>query len=78
MLQLGASIPVGTRLTVPYDGMYELGGKGQAGSAKAAVRVAEVLSLRRLFKEGEMLSSAPPLPVAACCRPSRSAPTRGR
>ena len=42
---------------MPYDGEYELGGRGQRGSTAATVRVAEILSLRRLFFEGEQLGN---------------------
>ena len=53
----GATIPAKTRVVVPYDGAYELGGKGQPGCDAATVRVAEILSLRRLFYEGEQLDN---------------------
>jgi len=53
--ELGAMIPPETMVRVPYEGREELGGKRQPGSVAAAVRIAEVLSLRRLFYEGEKL-----------------------
>ncbi|KAL1504656.1 hypothetical protein AB1Y20_008436 [Prymnesium parvum] len=57
MFELSATIPQGTRVYVPYDGRYELGGNGQPGQRAATVRIAEILSLRRLFFEGEQLSN---------------------
>jgi len=51
LFELGAKIPRGTVVRVPYDGVYEL----EAGTKPATVRVAEILSLRRLFYEGEQL-----------------------
>ena len=54
LFEMGATIPP-CSIRVPYDGEYELGGRGQRGSTAATVRVAEILSLRRLFFEGEQL-----------------------
>ena len=55
LFELEATIPAGTAVKVPYDGTYELGGEGEPGSRKATVRIAEILSLSRLFYEGEQL-----------------------
>ncbi len=44
-----------SQVRVPYDGKYQLGGAGEYGSKPATVRVAEILSLRRLLYEGEQL-----------------------
>jgi len=58
MFETDALIPAGTRLRVPYDPTkYELGGSGQRGSGKATIRVAEILSLRRLVYEGQQLGN---------------------
>ena len=53
--ELGATITARTKVRVPYEGPCELGGAGQPGAEPATVRVAEILSLRRLFYEGEQL-----------------------
>lgn len=53
--QTNASIPAGTRVFVPYDGEYELGGPGQVGSEPGTVRISEISSLKRLIFEGEQL-----------------------
>ena len=55
LFELGASIPEGTVVRVPYDGKHELGGEGQPGQEVGSIRIAEILSLRRLFYEGEQL-----------------------
>lgn len=60
LFQLQATIPAGTVVEVPYyynSGEEKLGGKGQKGSSPAAIRIAEILSLQRLFYEGEMLDN---------------------
>lgn len=69
-----ATIPAGTRLAVPYDepaygghGRYSLGGAGERGSEPVTIRIAEILSLKRLVYE---VRSAPAAGVA------RAAPTR--
>lgn len=55
--ELGATVPAGTTVRVPYDGAYELGAPGEPGSRAAVVRIAEILSLRRLFYEGQQLDN---------------------
>ena len=55
--ELGATVPAGTRLRVPYDGAYELGAPGEPESRPAVVRIAEILSLRRLYYEGQQLDN---------------------
>ncbi len=57
LFELDATIPSGTVVRVPYDDRYELGGEGQPGARRATVRIAEILSLSRLFYEGEQLSN---------------------
>jgi len=57
MFELGATIPNGTLVSVPYGGSATLGGDDQPGSLPATVRVSEILSLRRLFYEGRMLDN---------------------
>ena len=68
LFELSAAIPPKTSVRVPYEAEYELGGEGQPGHEKAAIRVAEILSLRRLFYEGTQLDNCAP---ARPSRPSR-------
>ena len=61
--ELKATIPQGTKVVVGAGGYnywsgsrdVELGGEGQAGSTPAVIRIAEILSMQRLFYEGEQL-----------------------
>ena len=58
---LVSTIPAGTVVRVPYGwgaDKGELGGPGEPGSEPATIRVAEILSLQRLFYEGQMLNNA--------------------
>jgi hypothetical protein len=60
LFELEATIPAGTSITVPPyyyhpEGGTGLGEEGQPGSERATVRIAEILSLQRLFYEGERL-----------------------
>jgi len=58
LFETAATIPAGTKLRVPYDPqVYELGGSGQLGADSATIRVAEILSLRRLVYEGQQLGN---------------------
>ena len=62
LFEMGATIPEGTRVRIPYywgdeeRGTSRLGGEF-AGGTPAVVRVAEIRSLQRLFYEGEMLDN---------------------
>mmetsp|Transcript_34530 Transcript_34530/g.72663 ORF Transcript_34530/g.72663 Transcript_34530/m.72663 type:complete len:517 (-) Transcript_34530:486-2036(-) len=58
LFEMEAVIPPRTTLRVPYDRqVYTLGGRGEPGGTKATVRVAEILSLRRLLYEGKQLGN---------------------
>ena len=60
LFELKGTIPAGTTVTVPYyyrSASDQLGGEGQPGSKPAAIRIAEILSLQRLFYEGEQLDN---------------------
>ena len=59
LFELKATIPEGTKVVVPYygNGPTELGSEAQRGSVAATIRIAEILSLQRLFYEGEMLDN---------------------
>ena len=69
--ELKATIPSGTNVVVGGNGYnwfsshpVSLGADGQEGNQPAAIRIAEITSLQRLFYEGEQLSN--------CLRGSRS------
>ena len=49
--ELKAAMPAGTRVRVPYEGVYDFAD----GLEPATIRVAEILSFRRLEYEGEQL-----------------------
>jgi len=52
-----ASIPLGTKIVVPYDGLYSVTANTPRLVKPVTVRISEVRSLRRLIYDGEQLGN---------------------